>query len=219
MRGTSSPFSRQQRRHPARGLQAACRRRLASRLAAVPEARLRRKLGIWSMDLFPRVRVARGLAVLTRLRRLVPPRVIAAILRTWYNGWCTARRFQQRAPCLFGCQHGEDSVHHYARCRCLATFGERRLRLRRSSSPAALTRNFLLLDPAADMDDATVTRRALLVAAAYRVHCRCRCLAPFASELAAFQALEQATKESAMGHARAARALDLRWLPRRADVA
>ena len=37
------------------------------------------------------VRASRGSAVLLRLARLVPPRVVAAVFRTWFNGWCTAR--------------------------------------------------------------------------------------------------------------------------------
>ena len=40
------------------------------------------------------------------------------VLKTWCNGWCTSRRFQERPihPCLFGCTGAEDSLEHYTLC-------------------------------------------------------------------------------------------------------
>ena len=40
------------------------------------------------------------------------------VLRTWTNGWCTSRRFQERPvhPCYYGCTFGEDSLEHYLLC-------------------------------------------------------------------------------------------------------
>ena len=50
------------------------------------------------------------------LSSVATPRVLSAQLRLWFNGWCTARRFQQLLGCRLGCFHGADSVEHYARC-------------------------------------------------------------------------------------------------------
>ena len=55
------------------------------------------------------------------LASLVTPRVQAAVFTTMWNGWCTHRRFQQRAlasnKCVFKCsQTSEDSLEHYCRC-------------------------------------------------------------------------------------------------------
>jgi hypothetical protein len=55
---------------------------------------------------------------LPRLGKLVAPRVISTILRTLYNGWCTARRFQGSSCCKLGCPYqGTDSIEHYAQCK------------------------------------------------------------------------------------------------------
>ena len=165
------PYTRQQIRRLSRGLQAGCRKRIAAAKRAPPEGRMREKLSIWRVQLFPRLRVTRALEVLKRLRRLVPPRVVAATLRTWFNGWCTARRFQGRDSCFFGCRLGEDSVHHYLRCVRLQDFGTARLRLPSEERPEARTLAALMLQPGSSMNDEVFTRRALLVAAAYRLHC------------------------------------------------
>jgi hypothetical protein len=73
--------------------------------------RMRKRLERLPLASFPRIRVQRALQVLPRLEKLIPPRVHAAILRTWWNGWQTARRFQLTTAvarkCIFGCQGGE----------------------------------------------------------------------------------------------------------------
>ena len=155
---------------------------------------MREKLSIWRVQLFPRLRATRALEVLKRLRRLVPPRVVAATLRTWFNGWCTARRFQGRDSCLFGCRLGEDSVHHYLRCGRLQDFGTARLRLPSEERPEARTLAALMLQPGSSMNDEMLTRRALLVAAAYRLHCAHRRGRPFSDVEGLHRALEQAVK-------------------------
>ena len=40
------------------------------------------------------------------------------VLKTWCNGWCTSRRFQEKPvlPCFFSCPIGEDSLEHYLQC-------------------------------------------------------------------------------------------------------
>eukprot|EP00959_Pyramimonas_sp_CCMP1952_P054540 1140117-Pyramimonas_sp.AAC.1 len=62
------------------------------------------------------------------LRTATPPCVRAALLRTWFNGWCTGRRFQQQRACIFGCAL-DDSIEHYARCPVVRDFARRRLAL------------------------------------------------------------------------------------------
>jgi len=60
-------------------------------------------------------------STLQRLQSLVPPRVASAVMHTLWNGWCTARRFQNQSPshdrCWLGCGGGaHDSIEHYSRC-------------------------------------------------------------------------------------------------------
>ena len=68
------------------------------------------------------------------LATLVPPRVWAAVFGTIFNGWTTARRFQQRWTkrniCVLGCSPtAEGSLEHYARCPCTIELARRHLRL------------------------------------------------------------------------------------------
>ena len=54
---------------------------------------------------------------LPNMGKVVAPRVLSSGLRTLYNGWCTARRFQSTGTCKLGCKwDGTDSLEHYAIC-------------------------------------------------------------------------------------------------------
>ena len=57
------------------------------------------------------------------------PRVLAAVPKDAWNGWGTARRFQehnvQRTTCLLGCHlQARDSIEHYDHCRTIRTLHE-----------------------------------------------------------------------------------------------
>ena len=72
----------------------------------------------------PGRRAQRCRLVMQRLPKRTPPRVRAAMLRTWLNEWCTGRRFGVRGGrCAFGCRRGEDDVRHYVCCPVLWLFG------------------------------------------------------------------------------------------------
>ena len=102
--------------------------------------------------MFPRLRAQQALVVAARLRGLVPPRVVAAVIRTWYDGWLSQRRFQSRGSCcLFGCGHGEDSVQHYMRCRVLHAFAAGGIRLPAREGVEKQSLAFMLLESAADL--------------------------------------------------------------------
>ena len=91
------------------------------------------------------------------------------MFRTWFNGWCTARRFQvKRARCLLGCGAGStegccDSIEHYACCPVMLEFATKSLNL-----PPALVGgllNFLCLQ--SNLDSHLRTRQLLLLYACY----------------------------------------------------
>ena len=114
---------------------------------------------------------------------------------------------------FLGCAHGEDSVQHYQRCKVLHTFAAGGLRLPMRPGVAEQSVAFMLLEPAAGVTDETLTRRALLMAAAYRLHCgHRRRREALGSPLEVPRALEQAVKEAARGHRRATACLDQRWV-------
>ena len=81
--------------------------------------RVRHKIERWCFDSDTPGQVARRIVhQMPRLGKLVAPRVLSAVIRTLYNGWCTARRFQSSGCCCLGCPYeGTDSIEHYARCR------------------------------------------------------------------------------------------------------
>ena len=171
---------------------------------------MRSKLLRWEVPVFPRARAERALRLLPRPRTLVPPRVMAAVIRTWWNGWVTARRFQQRcgSRCIFGCGAGEDSVEHYSMCKVLWAFSAGFLGMQPAPHPAQRRAAFLLLD-GTQVSDCVLTRSAVRMAAAYFVHCRVRHVS--ASCAAAAEMLPQAAREAVRGHPRATAALDGWW--------
>ena len=70
---------------------------------------VRRRLDRWRIGALPGHRPQRALRVFQVLTGKVPPRVLAALLGTLFNGWCTGRRFQQQgSSCISGCA-AEDS--------------------------------------------------------------------------------------------------------------
>lgn len=213
------PHTRATHRRLSGGVQQVVRRLIHARRGEPPELRLRHKLQKWPLQLFPRLRAQRALQVLARLRSLVPPRVLAALMRTWYDGWCTRRRFQGRdSSCLFGCTCGDDSVQHYCCCGALHDFAVRGMRLPPQESRADKALAFMLLEPASRLPDDVLARRALLLAAAYALHCHHRRRqGPLGAPAEVARALEQAAKEAARGHRRATACLDSRWvqLPQR----
>ena len=143
---------------------------------------------------------------------LAPPRVFAAVFRTYFNGWCTARRFQQAGTCAFGCIDYEDSVEHYARCPVLARFGQKCLRLSYFPEPDQRRLDFFLLRLAGGYSDTRFLCAALRLALAYRIHCRShRQVAPMGGELAWLRALELTVKELVDCHPAAIQRLGSLW--------
>jgi len=91
---------------------------------------LRRRLDTWDLHTLKGHRVDRAVSILSRASHLVPPRVVAAYLRTICGGWMTSARFGQPAtPCRFGCVHGTDSLPHIARCPVVHSLIESEARL------------------------------------------------------------------------------------------
>ena len=81
------------------------------------EERHRKKQARWKLAVPPRHGATRALGLFKRLSTLVRPRVVASLLRTHWNGWCTRRRFQHEGPCVFACsESAADSIEHYMYC-------------------------------------------------------------------------------------------------------
>ena len=136
---------------------------------------MRSKLHRWNISVLPRRRTDRALLVYQTLHDMVPPRVLAAILRTHWNGWITARRLQWRTDtrqnqCCFGCE-APDAIEHYASCTSVSNFARSHLRLSLTDSLQLRLEDFLLLNfssPSLRKD--TLFKHSLRTACVYRAH-------------------------------------------------
>eukprot|EP00928_Gymnodinium_smaydae_P057654 TRINITY_DN40875_c0_g1_i1.p1 TRINITY_DN40875_c0_g1~~TRINITY_DN40875_c0_g1_i1.p1 ORF type:complete len:337 (-),score=15.22 TRINITY_DN40875_c0_g1_i1:64-1074(-) len=99
------------------GFQSRVIKLLLHKADATPAFRhLRRRLDRWPCHaVLPGHRVALCLQRLEALRRVVHPRVHAAVLRCLFDGCITSHRFQGNGNCIFGCSY-PDRLVHYARC-------------------------------------------------------------------------------------------------------
>ena len=176
-----------------------------------PEVRMRHKMSKWGLPVFPRVVAHRAVLMLRRLHRLVAPRVIAAVLRTLWNGWCTRGRFQQVGCCVFGCLDMPDDVRHYSYCPVLARFGRDRLRLPYWSARGPRATAFFLCEASDACSDRQLVCGALRLFAAYRFHCASRTAAIPALELDIFRALDCAVKDAAARHPATQQVLARLW--------
>ena len=111
------------------------------------------------------ISVERARLVSSRLAGKVPPSVLAAVWRSWCNGWCTTRRFQEECrECLLDSEcNGTDCLEHYACCPATRRYLSRRIPL--SLDPATIT-SFLILD---EVDDNAMLFRAVHIYAVYGV--------------------------------------------------
>jgi len=131
-----------------------------------------------------------------RISGLVAPRVLATLFRSVWNGWCTARRFQQKGCCRLGCSPtSDDSIEHYSHCRFAYHLVVDHFKLdpRRVSLGA-------LLCAASDMTDKELTVMAVVGYALFRATSHFRfSQAPCAAQVE--DALEQWCKVAVEGHA------------------
>ena len=113
--GTPRPCDLACFRRVQRGFQREVTRRLKCSEVFDAEGRLRGKLGNYGLR--DRRQASRCLRRLRELGAGVPPRVWTACFAFIFNRWCTGRNRQEKhRRCLLGCQWGDDSCGHYARC-------------------------------------------------------------------------------------------------------
>lgn len=171
LRGQPRPVTLRVWRRAQAALQSTAAMLLRRRLwAGVGHAQFDAKLRRWrDHHSLPGRRAHRCQLVMQRLPKRTPPRVRAALLRTWLNGWCTQRRFGVRGThCLFGCRLGEDDVRHYVACPRLWRFGCRRLGLADPGEASLRANRALLWHSPASTADLAAT--ATLIAVGYKAH-------------------------------------------------
>ena len=165
------------------------------------ERRLRHKLDVFNLPGNKRTTVLHCLGILRDLKRLVPPRVSAAVLRTMFNGWTTEHRFQKISQCKLGCCGftDTDSIEHYSECPTVIRFARTFLNLSAQEHEPGLG-NFVTLGGCYGTEmDSTLVLRAILVYATYRTSDLYRRKGP-TDRSTAIQAMQQFAKDAVRGH-------------------
>ena len=129
---------------------------------------VRRRIQKWPAPMAIGHRVRACSRVMKLLKKHTAPRIRAAVIRTWFDGWCTARRFGSSAACRFGCRHGEDRVLHYLSCGRLWDFGRKHLQLEVPNSAEARRTAALLWEAGASRE--RLAKLATMLAVGYRAH-------------------------------------------------
>ena len=148
-------------------------------LEHILRSRIERWIACGSVRALPGIACRRARRRLDIVRKLCPPCVLWAVVRTWFNGWCTGRRFQKRtsSSCVLSCQcSGEDSIEHYLSCPVVREVASRKLRF----TPGGLDlRNCMLLIDVPEDQEQTIAISATLLYGVYSAtnhlrHERCR---------------------------------------------
>ena len=177
---------------------------------------LRRRLDRWKIPTLPGHRPNRAIKAFQILRTDVPPRVLAAVYRGLFNGFITARRFQQQGSCVFGCNNADDGIEHYAACRRYHHICMTHLRVGRPPYADCLG-DFLLISPYVESLPAHVRenhaadRRLLIVMRAIAMYCLHNTLLSIRHGMApkadAGDVFGQYVREAVKGHSKAGQAV------------
>lgn len=172
--------------------------------------RIRHKMQRWKIqDLPPRVLTDRVTTLLSTLSTILPPKVTAAVLRTLFNGWTTARRSQRIGCCVFGCSPtAHDSLEHYATCPTVHTFGRKWLGLPHHDDPLQRRYDFITLGAHQhrSLDPDITIRKAIRIYATYRAVLTIKHSDNLSPQTAS-ELLPQYARMAAMGHRRSTRSL------------
>jgi hypothetical protein len=167
--------------------------------------RVAHKLVRWKLPGNRHHHVDRAISNLRNLGRLVAPRVAAATWGLTWNRWCTARRFQSRAPCVLGCGKGEDSIEHYWCCPVAREAGKRVLRV--DGDADSRKANMLGVARFANREEQTCW--ALLT---YAVYMTTNASRKGGGQTGKVQELSQHIRQAVEGHKSSAACLTARWL-------
>ena len=93
--------------------------------------RIRNRFSKWNLTGWPTIHAQRCLNNLKHIMTNTAPRIGLTCWHTIHRRWCAARRFGTRTQqsCLMGCEQQDDSVEHYAHCRIIREWAQRRLQL------------------------------------------------------------------------------------------
>jgi len=176
--------------------------------------KMAKELRKWYLPSFSRIHTDRAFRLLARVSSLVPPKVLAALLRTWWDGWTTSARMHEAGGvrhCPW-CHLGEgDKIQHFCRCKELQSWRCRKLRLPWEAEEGPRKEQFFVLGYLDGCDNKTITLRCLALAATYQAY---NCIKHWTRELnaeEASRALNQSLKEIVTKDKKLATAVDACW--------
>jgi hypothetical protein len=167
--------------------------------------RIAHKLARWKLPGNRHHHAERTMLNLQKMGKLVAPRVAAATWGLVWNRWCTARRFQARAPCVLGCGKGEDSIEHYWCCPVAREAGRKLLRI----DAEADQRKASMLCATRFVSDDEQTCWALLT---YAIYMATNATRKHGGHTGKVQEVMQHVRQAVAGHKRSTACLTARWL-------
>lgn len=193
-----------------KGIQSATRRLLRNTVIVnARERRLRQKLDSHGLPPAGDKWARRADHTLDSLSGVGPPRLSAALMRTWYQGWCTNSRFQRAGTCIWGCRRPDDS-RSYALCPTVWNFAQKALNLAIPRNEAKMETFYVIHKRWTKATRPELLCRAALVAAIYRARNSWR--ASGSAGVAPLGLLRQSLTESVRGHPAASAAVDTAWV-------
>jgi len=184
-------------------------------------AKMRKELSKWNLGCFLRPLTDRAFRRLQWFRSRMPPRILAACLRSWWDGWCTSQRMHEAAGvrwCPWCLQSRGDSLLHFCVCHRLQEWRTDMLALPHRDTIQGRKQQFFALDK-----DTTARDELLLegvaMAASYQAYNCIRCSGAGLSPEDNTRVLHQSVKELVGNSTFLSKLVDLAWARRRQRVA
>jgi hypothetical protein len=200
-----------------RGLQSAALRAIKAAVRPPATERMRYKLERWRSIHFGLTGLPGHFAPMivrriTKLGKLVNPRVHAATFSTMWNRWYTHRRRQKSRDasnkCVFKCGgDAEDSIEHYCKCPIVHRVA---MHVMHFDYPNESALNIWMLNSSWHDDDTNLKGIGLLVYGCYMAFNTIRHNGITCGEQA-FHCITQHCKQGAMGHSACMKYLDEAW--------
>ena len=167
--------------------------------------RIRHKIERWKMPDPISLLARRALDRLQRAFTLAAPRVAVVLFGSYWNRWCTARRFQEEGTCVFGCLGlGKDSIEHYAICPIQTNFATNFLHIPPRHTSTLMS--FFALDP--NISDTLLTILMLNLYTCYTARNKLK-HAPLTLDSSGYvRFFTQIAKQGTFGHSASQKILD-----------
>ena len=179
--------------------------------------KMERSLSKWQLPTYARTQTDRAFRLLKRISGMVPPRVVAALLRAWWDGWTTSARMHEPSgvACCPWCHMAEgDRVQHFGRCMELQKWRSSKLRLPWMHEVGDRNAQFFVLEALDEDANASVIVRCLALASCYHAYNAIKHCSKRLDETEAIRAISQSLRELTHDDNKLCRLVDNIWANR-----